>query len=189
MDDLPSASFLGAGRSWMRAHWIRAALTVVVVVGALTVLLGREDPAFFGAVREGLFPVISPSPTFTAMHTPRATPAPVPVSQLMPLLQQRSLRVSALAAGEACVAAPGRQVTPDLGPALGEGPIYMVGYGVEGTNSIYKSREDGGWYYLKTIWTAPTRLSQPVPAQRATDRWPKRRPLQQRRYYRHPRKP
>jgi hypothetical protein len=129
-------------------------VSVVLLVAALTVLLGREDPTIFGTARDRLFPVASPLST-QAAQMPSATPDPVPLSQLLPLLQQRSLHVSALAAGEACVAAPGRQVSPDLGPALGEGPIYMVGYGVEGTNTIYNTREDGGWYYLKTIWTAP----------------------------------
>jgi hypothetical protein len=28
-------------------------------------------------------------------------------------------------------------------------------YGTEGTISYSGGREDGGWYYLKTIWTAP----------------------------------
>jgi len=34
----------------------------------------------------------------------------------------------------------------------------MVGYGVEGTTSYYGGREDEGWHYLKTIWTAPPDL-------------------------------
>jgi hypothetical protein len=42
-----------------------------------------------------------------------------------------------------------------MGPALGEGPVYMIGYGTDGTKSYYGRREDGGWYYLETIWTAP----------------------------------
>lgn len=153
MDDLPSESPVSAQRSRRRALWIRGALTVALVLGALSVLLSREDPTIFGAVRESLFPVASPSPTSI-----RASPTPVATFDLksaLPILQQRSLRVSALAAGEPCVAAPGKQVAPELGPALGDGPVYMVGYGTEGMTSIYNGREDGGWYYLKTIWTAP----------------------------------
>jgi hypothetical protein len=160
MDNVPSESpastpTRGTERSWIRDRWTRAALTVALVAGALTVLLGREDPTIFGAVRDKLFHRVSPSTLFTPAQTPLATPDPLPLSQLLPLLQQRSLRVPALAAGEACVTAPGKAVSPDLGDALGDGPVYMVGYGMEGTSSIYNGREDGGWYYLKTIWTAP----------------------------------
>jgi hypothetical protein len=149
----PDDTFTPAGsapHSRTGVPWFRAALTVVLVAAALTLLLGREDPALFGAIRERLFPGVSPSPTFTP--TPSATPDPLPI------LQQRSLRISTLAAGEACVTTPGKQVSPDLGDALGEGPVYMVGYGAEGTNTIYRTREDGGWYYLKTLWTAPPRF-------------------------------
>ena len=91
-------------------------------------------------------------PTHTstlAAQTPNATTDP------LQLLQRRSLHISALAAGQACVTTPGKQVNPDMGPALGEGPVYMVGYGTEGTMSYYGGREDDGWYYLETIWTAP----------------------------------
>jgi hypothetical protein len=84
------------------------------------------------------------------VQTPSATSDPLPI------LQQRSLHLSALAAGEPCVVAPPKQVSPDLGDALGDGPIYLVGYGgADGITSVYKLREDGGWYYLKTLWAAP----------------------------------
>ena len=57
--------------------------------------------------------------------------------------------------GEPCVTTPGKQAAPDLSPALGDGPVYMTGYGTEGTTSYYGGREDEGWYYLKTMWMAP----------------------------------
>jgi hypothetical protein len=153
MDDLSSESPVGAQHSRRRARWIRGALTVALVLCALTVLLSREDPTIFGATRERLFTVASPSPSSTqAAPTPSAT---LDLMALLPFLQQRPLRVSTLAAGEQCVTTPSKRVAPELGAALGEGPAYMVGYGTEGTNSIYMTREDGGWYYLKTIWMAP----------------------------------
>jgi hypothetical protein len=131
--------------------WFRAVTTFVLAAAALTVLLAREDPTIFDAAHEKLFPVIT-SPSTQAAPTPSA---PFDLKSAVPILQQRSLRVSALTAGATCVAAPGRQVSPDLGPALGDGAIYMVGSGTEGTNTIYMGRDDGGWYYLKTLWTAP----------------------------------
>jgi hypothetical protein len=152
MEDFPSKPPVSPQRSRRRALWIRGALTVMFILGALIVLLGREDPTIFGAARERLFPVASPFPPSTQVAPTFI--ATFDLKSALPILQQRSLRVSALAAGAPCVAAPGRQVSPDLGPALGDGPIYMVGYGTEGTNTIYMSREDSGWYYLKTIWTA-----------------------------------
>ena len=165
MDDLPTESPAtpaspsddilpphgSAPRSRMRMLWFRAVTTTLLVAAALTVLLAREDPTIFDAAYERLFLVVSP-PSTQAAPTPIAT---FDLKTALPILQQRSLRVSALAAGATCVAAPGRQVSPDLGPALGDGPIYLVGYGTEGTNTIYMGRDDGGWYYLKTLWTAP----------------------------------
>jgi len=139
--------------SRMSTPWLRAALTVLLVAATITVLVGPEDSTLFGVARDRLFPPPTTSPTST-----QAAPTPVATFDLktaLPILQQRSLRVSALAAGESCVAAPGKQVAPELGPALGEGPLYMVGYGTEGMTSIYNGRDDSGWYYLKTIWTAP----------------------------------
>jgi hypothetical protein len=153
MDQIPSEPTVSAHRSRKRALWIRGALTGALVLSALAVLLSREDPAIFGAARAGLFPVASPSPSSTqTAPTPSAT---LDLMALLPFLQQRSLRVSALAAGETCVTTSGKQGAPELGPALGDGPVYMVGYSIEGTTSYYNDREDGGWYYLKTIWTAP----------------------------------
>ena len=140
-----------APRSRMRMLWFRAVTATLLVAAALTVLLAREGPTIFDAAHERLFPVVSP-PSTQAAPTPSA---PFDLKTAVPILQQRSLRVSALAAGATCVAAPGRQVSPDLGPALGDGPIYMVGYSKEGTNTVYQGREDEGWYYLKTLWTAP----------------------------------
>jgi hypothetical protein len=82
------------------------------------VLLRHEDPTIFGAARERLFPVTTPTDaSVRAAQTPTATPNPLPI------LQQGPLHISALAAGEQCVAAPGKQVAPELNPALGEGPI------------------------------------------------------------------
>jgi hypothetical protein len=99
MDDLSSESPVSAQRSRKRVPWIRGALTVVLVLGALKVLLGREDPAIFGAARDRLFPMVFPSPTFTAAQTPRATPDPVPLSQLLPLLQQKGQKAPAFKRG------------------------------------------------------------------------------------------
>jgi hypothetical protein len=165
MDDLPSESFASnpsaptddshepdsSHRSPTRVHWIRAALTVMLVAGALTVLLSREDPTFFYAAQQRISYAVSP-PSTQAAPTPSVTRD---LMALLPVLQQRSLKAPALAAGEPCVATPGKRAAPELGSALGNGPVYMVGYGKEGTTSYYNVREDGGWYYLKTIWTTP----------------------------------
>lgn len=95
-----------------------------------------------------------------AATAPTQTPTPMGLGQSgtptsQSLLPQRPLRLPQLSPGEACPLAPGRQVSPDLGPALGKGPIYLVGYGAQATTSYYGASEDGGWYYLKTLWAAP----------------------------------
>jgi hypothetical protein len=148
MDNIPSESTVNAQRSRKRALWIRGALTTLLVTAALIVLLAREAPTFLLATRDRVFPMAAPVPTATA----------VPIPSVADVLRARPLHLSALAAGEACVTTSGKEVSPDFGPALGGGPIYMVGYGVEGTTSYYRGREDGGWYYLKTIWTAPPKF-------------------------------
>jgi len=135
----------------IRLPWFRAALTVLLVAATLIVVLGRENPTFFYAAQQRISYAVSP-PSTQAAPTPSAT---FDLKSALPILQQRSLRVSALAVGTPCVAAPGRQVNPEMSAALGEGPVYMVGYGIEGTTSYCNGREDGGWYYLKTLWTAP----------------------------------
>jgi hypothetical protein len=96
----------------------------------------------------------------TGDEAPTGVPTPIVLrpsgtADSLTLLQQRPLHLPTLAPGAACPALPGKQVSPDLGSALGVGPIYMVGYGAQGIISFYGFREDGGWYYLKTIWTAP----------------------------------
>jgi hypothetical protein len=145
MDNIPSESTVSAQRSQKRVLWIRGALTALLVAATLTVLLAREAPTFLLTARDRVFPLAAPIPTATAVPTP----------SVADVLRSRPLRIPALAAGEACVATPAKEVTPDLGPALGDGPVYMVGYGTEGITSYYGGREDGGWYYLKTIWAAP----------------------------------
>lgn len=90
------------------------------------------------------------APAPTRLPTPTSSP-----TDAFTLLHQRTLDLPRLLAGSACPRDPGRKVSPDLGPALGKGPIYLVGYGVQATISYYGGRQDGGWYYLKTLWAAP----------------------------------
>lgn len=47
-------------------------------------------------------------------------------------LRARPLRLPALAPGMACPAAQGQVVQPGLGPAIGDGPAYIVGMGTDG---------------------------------------------------------
>jgi hypothetical protein len=123
---------------------MRAALTVVLVAGALAALLLREDPTIFDAAR--LFPVASPPPTATA------TLAPAPAD----ILRQRPLRLPSLAPGGQCPWAPGRAVDPALGEVVGEGPIY-VALGVEATLEYAPAQNFGSqaWGGQKTIWAVP----------------------------------
>lgn len=48
------------------------------------------------------------------------------------MLEQRPLRLPALAPGSPCPVTPGRQIDPAFGPAAGTGPVFAVGIGPDG---------------------------------------------------------
>lgn len=65
-------------------------------------------------------------------------------------------------AGRTCPGTPGRTVTPALGPAVGEEPAYAAGFGAGGSADITNAREDGGWFYVKTLWLASPAYNGPL---------------------------
>lgn len=88
--------------------------------------------------------------------TPKPTPSPRPtaIATAYHDLEEQPLRISPLSVGAACVTTTGRQVNPDFGIALGNGPVYPVGLGAEGVLRYGSPGPFGGgdWGGMKVLW-------------------------------------
>jgi hypothetical protein len=73
-------------------------------------------------------------------------------------LESRPLTLPTVAPGAPCPRAPARQVDPAYGPALGDGPVYVVGLGRDGVvTGGGMRREAPGWFHHKALWiSAPS---------------------------------
>jgi hypothetical protein len=89
-------------------------------------------------------------------------PQPTPQGDDWADLRQRPLKLPAVAPGGACPTATGRAVSPDFGPAAGNGPVYAVGLGSGGVYDYSSTIEEGGWYYLKVLWVGSPSFKGPV---------------------------
>jgi hypothetical protein len=67
-------------------------------------------------------------------------------------LRARPVRLPAIPPGAPCPASHGKQVNPAFGLALGDGPVYPVGFSSDGVYYYGGAMEEGGWYYLKVLW-------------------------------------
>jgi hypothetical protein len=87
---------------------------------------------------------------------PQGEPAnalPTPTGDPYAMLRQRPVQLPTVGpSGSSCPAAAGKVVAPAFGAALGNGPVYPVGLGTEGTTSIGGNLEEGGWIYVKVLW-------------------------------------
>jgi hypothetical protein len=73
-------------------------------------------------------------------------------------LSARTLNLPTLAPGQRCPRASGASVNPNVGTALGDGPLYPVGLGTDGILRI-GGRAEGGWYFGKVLWVASPRYA------------------------------
>jgi hypothetical protein len=84
-----------------------------------------------------------------------ATSTPPQAADAWAPLRQKPLHLPALAPGAACPAAREKRVTPDLGLALGDGPLYAVAPWKHGTYSGGEvAANSAGWYPLKVLWAS-----------------------------------
>jgi hypothetical protein len=83
-------------------------------------------------------------------------------------LRQRPLHIEKLGAGEACLTARPRRLSPAFGPGLGDGPVYPVGFPKSGVlrfpypppkNSLFAGSEWGG---QKVLWVSDPRYDGPI---------------------------
>jgi hypothetical protein len=64
---------------------------------------------------------------------------------------RRPLRLLTVDPGEPCPRSTARRVSERYGPALGRGPVFLVGFGDEAIVDLSRSKEVGGWRYFKVI--------------------------------------
>ncbi len=99
-----------------------------------------------------------------AKYAGREPGAPSPTAAADPYatLRARPLKLPVLAPGQPCPKAAGRIVSPSFGPALGNGPVYPVGFGTAGVFDLAGAQEEGGWLYAKVLWVAAPSFRGPV---------------------------
>jgi hypothetical protein len=167
MDDLPSDSPAtnsvlptdaltqsdSTQRSQTSVHWIRAALTILLLAAVFGALLAREAPTLLPTTRDRLFPPPTPVPTAT----------PVPTVAIEDVLRARPSRLPALASGSPCPTTPGRSLDPALVEVVGDGPVY-VALGLEDTLYFAPAKNFGSqeWAGQKTIWAIQPGYAGPV---------------------------
>ena len=113
---------------------------------------------------------VIPAPGCYAYQVDTATSSTVvvfaaqPASALAKVLRQRPLRLPTLAPAATCPTGPPRTVAGWVGPAIGPGPVYSIGYG-PGPAAILRvggTAESGGWYLEKILWLAAPEASGPI---------------------------
>ncbi len=129
-------------------RWLSALLTVVLIAAALGFIVSREGP---GAFWQGALQAVLATPAPTETLTPAETPTPVPLDTL----RARTLHLPIFAPGEACPVIPGRTVNPNIEPALGDGPVYLVSLGTDQGAIEFapaKNFDSPDWDEAKTIF-------------------------------------
>lgn len=95
---------------------------------------------------------------FLAPASPTPTPAPSATPDPAAQLRQRRLQLLKLEPGTACPRAHGRQVAPDFGIAIGDGPVYAAGFGADGVLNVPFPAPAGSlfhgsaWSGAKVLW-------------------------------------
>jgi hypothetical protein len=80
---------------------------------------------------------------------PAASPTP---ADAWSLLRQRPLNLPAVIPGRPCPIGPAQSVSPAFGTALGTGPIYPVGLGVEAVLTYSSASFPAPWGGQKVLW-------------------------------------
>jgi hypothetical protein len=125
-----------------------------LLLGAL--LLGLMLPT--GCTNQESSQTTTPTAALGGGTLPGASPTP----DVLAFLEQRPLHLPTLAAGAPCPFEHGRQVSPDFGLAIGMGPIYAAGFGMQAVVNYAHDNEDGGWYYIKVLWIGEPSYTGPV---------------------------
>jgi hypothetical protein len=112
----------------------RVALAVCAI--ALAVLAPLASLPSIRAAFAGLFPTPTPPTVVENASLSIVSVSTAATTDIAPSawarLRARPLRLPSLAPGATCPAAQGRVVQPGFGPAIGDGPAYIVGMGTDG---------------------------------------------------------
>lgn len=94
--------------------------------------------------------------------SPAATATPKPQADIWATLAQRPLKLPAPNPVGKCAATPGKIFAGEFGPGLGDGPVYPVGFGMEGKIDLAGALRDAGGYYTKVLWVSQPDYLKPV---------------------------
>ncbi len=95
---------------------------------------------------------------FLAPATPAPTPTPPATPDPASQLRGRKLQLLKLEPGTACPRAHGRQVAPESGIAIGDGPVYAAGFSADGVLAVpFPAPADSPfsgsvWSGAKVVW-------------------------------------
>lgn len=84
---------------------------------------------------------------------------PPSTSEPQSALSARSLVLPTF--GAACRPTSGALILPDVGPGLGPGPVWPVGFGTSGRQGL-GTAADGIWHEVKVLWVAAPTYRGPV---------------------------
>ena len=110
-------------------------------------MIRRAHPVLLGLLIAGCGSV-APPPIGTTSAAPSASTAAL----------VRPLALPTFSAP--CQRSTGHQVLPDVGLGLGDGPVWPVGFGADGQQSLGQSLN--GWYAVKVLWAADPSYTGPV---------------------------
>lgn len=153
------------GRPW---HMILAVLTL-----ALAVILPLASLDTTRAAVAGLLPTPVPIPTNAStlvILTMGNAKTDIPPT-VWNTLRARPVRLPMLPPGAVCPAAQGRAVHASYGPAIGDGPVYIVGMGTDGVLHAVRpaagSRGAAAWGYQFTLFVIDPNYQGPILARGA----------------------
>ena len=91
---------------------------------------------------------------------PRSTPSPIVLATALTdtwtALQQVPLQISTLGPGESCPVVPGNPVPSSFGQTVGNGPLYLVGFGQQGIAQMSEAASyQNGLYAVPMMLVAP----------------------------------
>ena len=102
--------------------------------------------------------------TVTPTAVPNMTITPTPPVDAEATLRQRPLNLPTVQPGQPCPTTTWRSIGQSLPPALGDGPIYAVGFAFDRDGILHLRPEQltNGWYYEKVMWASSAEYDGPA---------------------------
>jgi hypothetical protein len=118
---------------------------------------------FFTPTKELSALKLTPQADSLTAATPTPTPAPTQVD-VEAILRQRPFEIKPLVPGALCpmTTTPGTQVAPDFSAALGNGPVYAVGFASDSKLHLHFAAVVNGWRTVKVLWISHPSYPGPI---------------------------